>query len=177
MTAPQSALFKRGFKHSPEARAKISMALRGRKFSPEHCAKIAAAQRGPKNHNFGKRVSQETREKLSAASLGRPKSPEHRASLSVAKRGANHPNWKGGRHKNSDGYIYIFLPNHPHHNGKGRVWEHRLVMEAHLGRTLLPTEIVHHINGIRDDNRIENLTLFSSLGKHIGYHNAKRKVK
>lgn len=73
--------------------------------------------------------------------------------------GENHWNWKGGRVRCEGGYIRTYSPDHPYKNDRNGVLEHRLVMEGILGRYLKPTEIVHHINGIRDDNRPENLKL------------------
>lgn len=66
------------------------------------------------------------------------------------RKGADHPLFKGGKWIDSNGYVVLTA------HGKR---EHRVVMEKHLGRLLLPSEIVHHINGNKADNRIENLSL------------------
>ena len=80
--------------------------------------------------------------------------------------GDKHPEWKGGRTL-VGGYWYIYQPDHPHRTKKNTVAEHRLVMEAHLGRYLLRTEVVHHKNGDSQDNRLENLEVFSTNALHL----------
>ena len=71
----------------------------------------------------------------------------------------NNPNWKGGKHKDYQGYIRIYKPKHPFRKGN-YVTKHRLVMEQILGRYLKKGEGIHHKNGIRDDNRPQNLHLY-----------------
>ena len=73
-------------------------------------------------------------------------------------------NWKGGVNKHTSGYLKELCKGHPFADRNGYVMQHRLVMERTLGRVLAPHERVHHKNGIRDDNRIENLELWS-VGK------------
>ncbi len=85
-----------------------------------------------------------------------------RANSRLAHTGNRSCNWKGGRIKDKDGYISIWEPTHPNCRSAGYIHEHRLVMSKHLGRPLKPKENVHHINGIRDDNRIENLELWTT---------------
>lgn len=87
--------------------------------------------------------------------LGKKQSEETKAK----KRGANNYFWKGGRFLSKSGYVYVLKPEHPKADSKGYVLEHRLVMEELIGRYLITGEWIHHKNGIKNDNRIENLAI------------------
>ena len=84
--------------------------------------------------------------------------------------GEHHSRWKGGRMVRQDGYVAVKVqPNAPFASMRDRAGyalEHRLVMASSLGRPLEPFEEVHHVNGQRADNALENLQL--RRGKHGG---------
>ena len=80
--------------------------------------------------------------------------------------------WRGGQFQDTAGYIRIYYPDHPYatHPSKspeGYVLKHRLVMEKKLGRYLLPSEKVHHIDGIKNNNNEANLQLVSLADHQI----------
>ena len=86
---------------------------------------------------------------------------------SLVQRGERNPWWRGGRRQDQYGYILVVdNGKEPGANGKRYVLEHRLVMEKHLGRKLLRREFVHHLNGVRADNRLKNLKIVSHSTHH-----------
>jgi len=78
--------------------------------------------------------------------------------------------WRGGKVKNMQGYILIYKPTHPNCDSRGYIREHHLVMEKEINRYLNKEEVVHHINGNREDNQIENLILFNNKSNHMKHH-------
>lgn len=83
--------------------------------------------------------------------------------------GNKHWNFKTGRRIDGDGYVKILDRSNPRAKS-GYVLEHILIMEEHLGRQLTKDEVVHHINEVRTDNRLENLELMTRA-EHVSHHN------
>jgi len=106
----------------------------------------------------GRKLSEETKRKISESRKGQRLSKETKEKISKNQKGKKNSNWKGGR-KKSGKYIYLYKPTHPNSDIKNYIIEHRVIMEKFLGRYLKPEEIIHHINEITIDNRIENLYL------------------
>jgi hypothetical protein len=93
---------------------------------------------------------------------------------SEAMKGESSGNFKGYRRKTTKGYITLYRPNEPGTDRNGLIMEHRYLMAQHIGRAIRNDEAVHHINGIKNDNRIDNLQLMT-VGEHSALHNKKRK--
>ena len=80
------------------------------------------------------------------------------------------------RQIDKDGYVRLYGAWHPYCDGRLMIAEHVMVMELHVGRRLLSTEVVHHINGNRQDNRLENLELMTR-SEHSRLHGKKQQAK
>ena len=83
--------------------------------------------------------------------------------------GSRNANWSGGTRYKSSGHRLVYDPHHPNAR-KNYVQEHRRVVEKSIGRYLTDAERVHHINMVKDDNRIENLFLCKNHTQHFKAH-------
>jgi len=138
----------------PTRPQKETFTMRGQKLSKEQCLVISKREKG-------KVLSSETKSKISEA---------HKGVYS------NKSKYGGHRKERSDGYIKIYLPTHPLATKGGYVMEHILVMEEFVGKIITRDQVVHHVNKIRNDNRISNLLLMT-FKEHASFHMKERQNK
>lgn len=145
------------------------------------CDSICFHKYNTGNNNPSKKP--EVREKISKFHKGKHHSPntefkkghtvpeEWRETFKAIKRGKGEESisWKGGKFKANNRW-FIYQPDHIFCDHHGYVLQYRLIMEKHLGRYLKPEEVIHHINGNKDDDRLKNLKLFSNQREHIKEH-------
>ena len=134
------------------------------RFCSKDCRNIwrSTSMTGESNPMFGKTHTSEALEKNR-----------------IANTGTNHYNWQGGIIVDKDGYIQVWVgKDHPMANIHGYCRQHRLVMADAIGRHLTAVEVVHHMeiseggSGRKDDNRLENLMLFTNDSEHQKHHHA-----
>ena len=83
--------------------------------------------------------------------------------------------WKIEKIVSKGDYNYAVVKDHPYANSYGYVLEHRVVVEISLGRILNPDEVVHHKNGNKKDNRLENLEIMDAIS-HSSLHSLEKGV-
>ncbi len=147
-------LFKKGNTYGRLTKGKIAW-NKGMKMSKEFRLNVSNAKKGFKH-------SKESKEKMRQKALGRKLSIETRIKIGKSRiyptKEKIH-NWKGGKTKHQAGYVLILKPEHPSADKNGYIFEHRFIMERHIGKFLKRYEFVHHRNCIKNDNRIENLEI------------------
>jgi len=119
--------------------------------------------RGKNHWTFIKGISKRTRKKMS----------DSRKDKFI---GEKNFSWKGGETRHRE-YIYILQRFHPYARPNGYVKRSRLVIERYIKRFLDSHNHVHHINKIKNDDRIENLMAFSSNSAHGRFHRNSNNVK
>lgn len=164
----------KGIKLSESTKKKISEFHKGKKkspFSEEHKKHLSESHKGciPWIKGKTKEEFPQIARPENGSKIGHLVSEETKVKISLKNRGEGNGKWTGGI-RPTCGYIKIYSPNHPSKDASGYVFEHRLVVEKFIGRYLTKEECIHHINCIRNDNRIENLWVFPNAKEHAKWH-------
>lgn len=106
-----------------------------------------------------------------AYAMGLRKAKEiERLNRSIANSGEKCNFWNGGIMQTSDGYRLVLMPSHQRANCNGYVMEHILVFENATGIRVPKNCCIHHLNGIKNDNRVENLCMMEFSAHTIHHH-------
>lgn len=140
------------------------------------CSKECHTKGNYRPSRTGERHSEESRKKMADANTGKFLRE-------------NSSQWKGGRYYSSTGYVYVMVDTlDPKKQMLARdmligrrnqryILEHRVNAAAKLGRTITHSEVVHHLNGVKDDNRPENLTVQSRKGHSQAHRETERELR
>ncbi len=130
-----------------------------------------------RRQKFTEHHTEEARRKIGERHKGKCVSAETRKKQSEAKK-CHYDGLNGCGHlkQHASGYVLAYVPDHPHATSDGYVFLHTVVMERSIGRYLNNDEVVHHINRIKNDNRLENLVLMNKH-EHMSMHMKERYAK
>jgi hypothetical protein len=137
----------------------------------KYCSRTCHAKAGIAGSRLGVRHTKKSRERMSEAAK------------KAARSGENSSQWKGGRFTDKNGYVYVMVDRlqSPTREIAAQmtktryILEHRAVKAADVGRPLLRTEQVHHVNGVKNDNRLENLSILDSRKHSLKHRTLERK--
>lgn len=111
-----------------------------------------------------------------AYKLGLRKSPEIEfLNRSEVRKGEKAPNWNGGARTTRAGYRQILCPDHPRSDSNGYVMEHILVWEKETGVPVPLNCCIHHLNGNKSDNRIQNLCMMQHAAHTVFHHTGSKR--
>lgn len=136
--------------------------------------KDAGCQFRRKGFVKGQSPAAEIIEKRRHSMIGRKLSDDQKRHISESRKSRfNGLNGYGHTKMHKNGYVLAYAPLHPNAHKDGYVMQHTIIMEQSLGRYLKPDEVAHHINHVRNDNRIENLQLMDKA-EHQRMHMRER---
>ena len=131
----------------------------------------------PKGAGKGFVMPMEARLKIAEAQRGRVRTASERKRISEAKKcNYNGLNGYGHTKAHNQGYVRVYVPEHPRASKDGYAMLHTVLMERKIGRCLSADEVVHHINHVKDDNRLSNLKLMKTR-EHQAMHMRQRHQK
>jgi len=145
-------------------------------WTPEEVELLKENYNKASNEELSRLIPQKTRLGIykKAYKLGLRKSPEIEwLNRSCVRRGEKGANWKGGVSTSTKGYRMIHCHEHERADARGYVMEHIVIFERETGIKIPTNCCVHHINGNKQDNRIENLCMMTHSA-HTAYHNRER---
>ena len=148
----------KGIPHSQETKEKIRQKALGRPMLESVRLALLKSNSGRKHLEISK---QKMRDKKIGISTITDKGRKRISESNKKRCGEKSSNWKGGKMIHSGGYKLIRMPEHYRASKNGYVFEHILIWERIYNKKVPKGYVIHHLNGIKDDNRPENLCIIS----------------